>query len=78
MAKIAVAIEPPSTRPDSNRSAGHPTARILARGEDWTVADVVCTCGPDDRPFEEQHSQFAIAVVADGTFNIARLLAASS
>jgi AraC-like DNA-binding protein len=32
------------------------------------VADVVCAAGPRDRPFEEQHSSFAIAIVAAGTF----------
>jgi AraC family transcriptional regulator len=32
------------------------------------VADVVCTAGPWDRPFEERHSQFSIAVVAAGSF----------
>ena len=29
---------------------------------------MICTSGPDDRPFEEQHSQFAIAVVVAGSF----------
>jgi AraC family transcriptional regulator len=32
------------------------------------VTDVVCTAGPHDRPFEERHSQFSIAVVAAGSF----------
>jgi AraC-like DNA-binding protein len=32
------------------------------------VADVVCTAGPDDRPFEEQHRNVCIAVVAAGSF----------
>jgi len=32
------------------------------------VADVVCSAGPRDQPFEERHSSFAIAVVAAGTF----------
>jgi AraC-like DNA-binding protein len=41
---------------------------VIAAGDDWTVADVVCTCGPGDRPFEEHHHWFAIALVVAGTF----------
>ena len=47
---------------------GCTTPRILARGDGWTVADVVCTSGPDDRSFEEQHTSCTIAVVLAGTF----------
>ena len=43
-------------------------SRVVASGDGWGVADVVCAAGPRDRPFEEQHSSFAIAVVAAGTF----------
>jgi AraC-like DNA-binding protein len=50
-------------------SSNTPTYRLLARGEGWTVAHVVCTAGPRDRPFEEQHSQFSIAIVTAGTFH---------
>jgi AraC-like DNA-binding protein len=32
------------------------------------VDDVLCTSGPDDRPFEERHSRVGIAVVAVGSF----------
>lgn len=55
-------------RTASDGSPGRTTARSLARGEGWTVEDVICTSGPEDRPFEEQHSQFSIAIVAAGTF----------
>jgi len=41
---------------------------MLARGPGWSVADIVCTSGPDDRPFEEQHSSHAIALVVAGSF----------
>jgi AraC-like DNA-binding protein len=41
---------------------------VLARGEGWSVADVVCTSGPADRVFEEQHTWYSIAVVLAGTF----------
>jgi AraC-like DNA-binding protein len=32
------------------------------------VTDVVCEAGPQDRPFEEQHTWSSIAVVVSGTF----------
>jgi AraC family transcriptional regulator len=32
------------------------------------VADVICTCGPSDRPYEERHSGYSIAVVLAGSF----------
>jgi AraC-like DNA-binding protein len=32
------------------------------------VSDVVCTAGPADRRFEEQHADVCVAVVASGTF----------
>jgi AraC-like DNA-binding protein len=44
------------------------TARTLARGEGWSVSDLMCTAGPQDRPFEERHSDFHIAIVAAGVF----------
>jgi AraC-like DNA-binding protein len=42
--------------------------RTLAKGAGWSVADVTCNLGPADRPFEERHDRFALAVVAEGTF----------
>lgn len=47
---------------------GKTRSLLLARGDGWTVSDVVCTSGPDDRPFEERHADFSIAIVAAGTF----------
>jgi AraC-like DNA-binding protein len=44
------------------------TARTLASGEGWQVSDVVCTAGPKDRAYEEQHSFTCIALVTSGTF----------
>lgn len=32
------------------------------------MSDVVCTSGPQDRPFEEQHNSVLIAVVIEGSF----------
>lgn len=45
-----------------------PRRRILAQTGDWTLCDVVCVAGPQDRPFEEQHDRVTIALVAGGTF----------
>lgn len=51
--------------------AGAPGAadrRELAAGEGWRVFDIVCTCGPHDRRFEERHLSPSISLVLSGTF----------
>jgi AraC-like DNA-binding protein len=40
----------------------------LAAGEHWSVDDVICTSGPSDRPFEEQHTGISVAMVVAGSF----------
>jgi AraC family transcriptional regulator len=40
----------------------------LASGDGWTVSDVICTAGPQDQPYEEQHSGTSVAIVVSGTF----------
>ena len=55
-------------RRSASGGRGRTTALPLAQGDGWAVEDVICTSGPNDRPFEEQHSQFSIAIVAAGTF----------
>jgi AraC-like DNA-binding protein len=47
---------------------GKIASKILARGDGWSVSDVVCSSGPSDRPFEEQHTTMAVAVVLAGSF----------
>lgn len=47
---------------------GKIAARNLAGGDGWRVDDVICTAGPGDRRYEEQHSSIAIAVVIAGSF----------
>jgi AraC-like DNA-binding protein len=42
--------------------------RTLAAGEGWCVDDIVCSCGPADRPFEERVSWASISLVLSGTF----------
>jgi AraC family transcriptional regulator len=43
-------------------------SETLARGPGWCVYDILCTAGPRDRPFEEQHEAVCIAAVTHGTF----------
>jgi AraC family transcriptional regulator len=61
-------LERALARTASEGARGRTTARSLAHGDGWAVEDVICTSGPDDRSFEERHSQFSIAIVAAGTF----------
>ena len=63
MARRAAAGEP-----------GNMVSRVLDQGDGWHVADVVCTSGPQDRRFEEQHPFFTIAVVVAGSFQYRGLL----
>lgn len=44
------------------------TSHLIASGPGWQVNDFVCTSGPQDRPFEEQHAATSIAIVTAGTF----------
>jgi len=47
---------------------GTAIGRQLAAGPGWSISDVICTSGPDDRTFEESHEGVSIAVVTAGTF----------
>jgi AraC-like DNA-binding protein len=42
--------------------------RQIGRFADLRVHEYTCTFGPEDRPFEEQHTAFAIGLVYEGTF----------
>jgi len=68
LAKIAVDLEQAVARRATRGEPGGLFSRVLAQGEGWHVADVICTCGPEDHRFEEQHPFFTIAVVLAGTF----------
>jgi AraC-like DNA-binding protein len=68
LVKIAAELNQALMRRAVYGTTGIPSARVLARGEGWSVADVLCTSGPSDRPFEEQHDEISIAIVAAGTF----------
>ena len=68
MVKLALAVEDALADRERSGTAGVAEQRLLAADKDWSVHDVVCTCRPDDRPFEERHSGVAIALVVAGTF----------
>ena len=40
----------------------------LATGDGWRVADIVCTSGPHDHPFEERAGAVSVSLVLAGTF----------
>jgi AraC-like DNA-binding protein len=68
LAEIAVELTQALTERRTAGTAGQTTRRFVARGDGWAVAEVVCTCGPQDRPYEEQHLDNAIAIVEAGSF----------
>ncbi len=68
MAKIAVDLEQALKRRARDAARGTTAPRIVAGGALWQAADVLCTCGPGDRAFEERHGAFCIALVAAGAF----------
>src|SRR5207249_4035746 len=68
LAKIALEVERAVAQRALTGDRGRVTGRVLARGEGWTVEDVICTSGPQDRPFEEYHGHVSIGMVAAGTF----------
>jgi AraC family transcriptional regulator len=67
-AKIAAGLTEALAARSRSGAAGMTTSRVLARGDGWSVLDVICTSGPDDRPYEERHSAVSIAIIAAGTF----------
>jgi AraC family transcriptional regulator len=44
------------------------SAKLLASGTGWRVSDVICTSGPRDPSYVEQHGAYSIALVTDGNF----------
>jgi AraC family transcriptional regulator len=68
LAEIAIALAEALSRRRDGGEPGRTIPRVIARGRGWTVADVVCTCGPSDRPYEERHAGYSIAVVLAGSF----------
>jgi AraC family transcriptional regulator len=68
LAKIALQLDRALARRRSHDEPGCARSSIVARGDGWSVADVICTSGPQDRSFEEQHTHYSIAVVVAGSF----------
>jgi AraC family transcriptional regulator len=68
LAEIAVDLEHALARRRDDGTAGRTAPRVIARGDGWTVADVLCTCGPSDHPFEERHPCYTVAIVLAGSF----------
>ena len=68
MAKIALDLEQALARRARDGAPGATEPRAIASGRGWTVSDVLCTCGPGDRAFEERHGAFCIALVVAGAF----------
>jgi AraC family transcriptional regulator len=67
----ARAIDPLTTALAAKASAGRAgsvSGAVLAAGEGWRAIDVVCTCGPEDAPFEERHEAASVSLVLAGTF----------
>lgn len=42
--------------------------RVIACGDGWRVADILCTAGAGDRPFEERHPFVSMSLVLSGHF----------
>lgn len=66
--KIAVTSAGAKNSQWAGEASCAPTYRALGRNDGWSVADVLCTAGPDDAPFEERHGRTSIGVVLSGTF----------
>jgi AraC-like DNA-binding protein len=48
-----------------------PSSRRLAGGDGWSLHEIVCHAGPEDRPFEERHRGVSISAVVAGSFTYA-------
>ena len=68
LVKIAAELELAIARRAEGGGSGQLSASLLAEGNGWKVEDIICTSGPQDRPYEEQHLQVSIAIVTAGSF----------
>jgi AraC-like DNA-binding protein len=68
LAEIAVELTHALAERKAAGAPGQTTPHVIVRGEGWTVAEVVCTCGRQDHPYEELHRDVAIAIVEEGSF----------
>jgi len=65
---MAVDLDHALARRATSGAPGRTAGQLVARGDGWSVDDVMCTLGPADRPFEERHAQVSIGVVVVGSF----------
>jgi AraC-like DNA-binding protein len=68
LGKIAADLEQALEQRARAGGHGRTSARPVAAGDGWAIHDVLCTFGPHDRPFEEQHTGVCIAMVVAGSF----------
>lgn len=68
MGKIAAQLQQALERRRDRGEAGRAVGRLVAAGDGWSVGDVICTSGPQDRRFEERHTRHTIAIVLAGDF----------
>jgi AraC-like DNA-binding protein len=61
---LAIALQRKAERGRAGAAEGTP----VAIGDGWRIVDIVCTSGPEDRPFEERHASASISLVLTGTF----------
>ena len=61
-------LESALRRKAATGGSGVTAGRTVAAGEGWRVLDVVCTSGPDDRPYEEAHLSASLSLVLSGSF----------
>lgn len=68
MGKIAVTLQEALAAREQDGARRATSTRVLAQRANWDAADLLCTFGPRDRPFEEQHAGVCIAMVVAGSF----------
>jgi AraC-like DNA-binding protein len=68
LGKIAFTLQQALAQRAREGTRGGTSARPLAQGASWAVADILCTFGPRDQPFEERHAGVCIAMVVAGSF----------
>jgi AraC family transcriptional regulator len=68
LGEIAADLRQALARRAESGAPGETVSTRVAAGMHWSVDDVICTSGPADRSFEEQHNGVSIAAVVAGTF----------
>jgi AraC family transcriptional regulator len=68
LAKVAVGLKSAHAERRKHAAPDRATRRLIATEDDWSVTDLMCTLGPLDRPFEERHGRYTVAIVLAGTF----------